>query len=402
MKPLILLLTMIIGAASWFSETGQAQDSYDPGIAEMISHVADSTMRQSIASLQGFVTRYTFEPTRDSVVRWVRERFLTAGLTDVVLDTLYSGFDLVNVVATVHGTSDSAGEIVVGAHYDSYSPIFSAAPGADDNASGASAVIEMARVLLTFGYTPVSTIRFIAFAAEEQGLWGSSAYAQKARNAGRNIRAMLNFDMIGYRSVAVGDTNVYLVWYLGAAAESLAALSTAVIRRYTSLNPVPYTASRERSDSYSFAVMGYPPVFWLGYDPYPFYHTPYDLLEYLDVAYAAEIARSALALVLTLDRATVHVPAVGETVPAGPCLYQNYPNPFNPITTINYQLPIQSHLTLKVYNLLGQEVATLANEEKSPGTYTLQWDASGVPSGVYFYRVQAGKFSAVQKMLLVR
>jgi hypothetical protein len=260
----------------------------------------------------------------------------------------------------------------------------------------------MARVLLTRGYTPVSTIRFIAFAAEEQGLWGSSAYAQKARNAGRNIRAMLNFDMIGYRSVAVGDPNVYLVWYLGAEAESLAALGTAVIRQYTSLNPVLYTASRERSDSYSFAVMGYPPVFWLGYDPYPFYHTPYDLLQYLDVAYAAEIARSALALVLTLDRATVDVPAVAETVPTVPCLYQNYPNPFNPVTNFKFSIANCQLTILKVYDVLGREVATLVDEVKQPGTYEVQWDASDVASGMYYFRLQAGSFVETRKLVLLR
>lgn len=89
-------------------------------------------------------------------------------------------------------------------------------------------------------------------------------------------------------------------------------------------------------------------------------------------------------------------------IPKSFALEQNYPNPFNPSTIISYQLPSQSHVTLKMYDVLGREVATLVNEVKSPGTYTVQWNATSVASGVYLYRLQAGQFSAVQKMLLVR
>lgn len=79
-----------------------------------------------------------------------------------------------------------------------------------------------------------------------------------------------------------------------------------------------------------------------------------------------------------------------------------YPNPFNPSTTIRYDLPGTFRATLKVYNLLGQEVATLVSEEKSMGSYEVQWDASKHSSGMYFYRLQAGKFLDVKKVLLMR
>jgi len=313
---------------------------------------------------------------------------------------LSSGSDLVNVVATIHGTSES--EIVVGAHYDSYSPNLGIAPGADDNASGVAAVIEIARVLSTIGYTSASTIRFISFTGEEQGLWGSSAYAQKAKDAGRHIRAMLNFDMIGYRDVAQGDMDVYLVWYLGAEAESLATLATTVIRRYTTLNPVLYTNSRARSDSWSFATSGYSAVFWLGNDAYPFYHTPYDLLQYLDVAYAAEIARSALALLLTLDKPTTDVHLVAKTVPTVARLDQNYPNPFNPGTTIKYELPKLAVVRLSVFDILGREVSVLVNERRDAGVHEVKFDGSKIASGVYFYRLRAGDFEQTRKLVVLR
>jgi len=83
-------------------------------------------------------------------------------------------------------------------------------------------------------------------------------------------------------------------------------------------------------------------------------------------------------------------------------LRQNYPNPFNPSTIINYQLPIGNWVTIKVYDVLGREVATLVNEVVQPGEYSVKWDASNNPGGVYYYRITTEDFTAVRKMVLVR
>jgi flagellar hook assembly protein FlgD len=83
-------------------------------------------------------------------------------------------------------------------------------------------------------------------------------------------------------------------------------------------------------------------------------------------------------------------------------LEQNYPNPFNPTTVIRYDLPVDAHVELKVYNMLGQEVATLVDETQSAGFKSVVWDASRMGSGVYYFMVTAGSFSAVRKMILVK
>mgnify|MGYP005841800707 FL=1 len=99
-------------------------------------------------------------------------------------------------------------------------------------------------------------------------------------------------------------------------------------------------------------------------------------------------------------------------------LYQNYPNPFNPTTTIGFSIPAQSviarspfidattkqsqHVTLKVYDILGREVATLVNEQKPAGNYEVKFDARGLSSGIYFYKLQAGNFVQMKKMILLR
>jgi flagellar hook assembly protein FlgD len=99
-------------------------------------------------------------------------------------------------------------------------------------------------------------------------------------------------------------------------------------------------------------------------------------------------------------------------VPAAPIPYrfaleQNYPNPYNATTTILYSCGQDGFVSLKVYNILGQEVATLVGEHKSAGSYTVSWDSQdryGNPlaSGIYFYRVIAGQFVASKKLVLIR
>jgi hypothetical protein len=88
-------------------------------------------------------------------------------------------------------------------------------------------------------------------------------------------------------------------------------------------------------------------------------------------------------------------------LPAKYSLAQNYPNPFNPTTQITYSVPIFSNVILNVYDILGRTVATLVNEKKSPGEYTVQWNAADVPSGVYFYRIVAGEFVLAKKMVVL-
>jgi hypothetical protein len=80
----------------------------------------------------------------------------------------------------------------------------------------------------------------------------------------------------------------------------------------------------------------------------------------------------------------------------------NYPNPFNPVTMINYQLPIACEVELSIYNLLGQKVVTLINERQKAGYHRIKWDASGFASGIYCYKIEAGEFQDVKKMILIR
>jgi hypothetical protein len=83
-------------------------------------------------------------------------------------------------------------------------------------------------------------------------------------------------------------------------------------------------------------------------------------------------------------------------------LEQNYHNPYNPTTKIKYQNPKLGFITLKVYDVLGNEISALVNEEKSIGTHTIEFNATRLPSGIYFYKLQAGSFVKTKKMVLMK
>jgi hypothetical protein len=92
------------------------------------------------------------------------------------------------------------------------------------------------------------------------------------------------------------------------------------------------------------------------------------------------------------------------TLPDKYSLSQNYPNPFNPNTNIKYQITnnLPRQVTVKIFDILGKEIATLVNEKQSPGTYEVNWDGSAYPSGVYFYKLTAGDFTETKKMILIK
>lgn len=568
-----------------FSKTHLPSFSFeqDDTITQIIANVSDSTIRNYIQSLQNFGTRYYSKPTHDTVVRWIKKQFQNSGIADVVLDSFsYNSTSQKNVVATIHGTLEPSAEIIVGGHLDSYSSNTNQAPGADDNASGTAAAIEMARVLQLINYQPRHTLRFIGFAAEEAGLIGSGVYAQKAHQQNRNIKVMMNYDMIGNRNQSQSDRDFYIVWYPGS--EAFSNLHAVIAETYTTLNPLLTTSYRSGSDSWSFYQQNYRAVFCIERDFSPYYHSPNDLIQYLDIPYTNEIIRAGLAMLLTLDQLppylnkvevrdrgngtslfvqwnastvldfsqykisvgttsgaydtsfsttntsftiqnlisgtqyfigvsivdltgsesiiveknatplviprapsgistevsvgnillkwnknsemdlrgynlyraqnpfspftilnsfpifdtlwsdssfisgtyyyfataldsseneSVHSDTVSATIvnvsatteeQLGCSLSQNYPNPFNPKTDFRFQIANFGFVTLKIYDVSGKVVATLVNKNVAAGTYSVTWDATEFPSGIYFYQLKTndGKQSLMKKLLLLK
>jgi hypothetical protein len=103
-----------------------------------------------------------------------------------------------------------------------------------------------------------------------------------------------------------------------------------------------------------------------------------------------------------LSEIAVSVSRTMNEVPRGFILGQNYPNPFNPATTIGFSLPRACFVKLEVFNVLGERIATLVSQEMLAGTHQIQWDAAGVGSGVYMYRLMSGSFAQAKQMVVLK
>jgi hypothetical protein len=133
-----------------------------------------------------------------------------------------------------------------------------------------------------------------------------------------------------------------------------------------------------------------------------------DRIGYRSDSTTVNITRSNLDSVnFYLTKLTTGVNPISNNIPDKYFLYQNYPNPFNPSTNIKYRVPSgsitnNSFTSLKVYNILGKEIAILVNEKQSPGTYEINFDASSLPSGIYFYKIITDSYSETKRMILIK
>jgi len=416
MKNLFLLVICVFVFGLSNGRT-QSQTSYravdDSLITSIVSHINSDSVEYVIQSLQDFQTRFLLAPNRFSVADWIENRFYEIGVTDVERDsfmchTTYSADTTtlqINIIATIPGTTRPDEVYIIGGHYDSFaygSPLTNA-PGADDNGSGSSAALEFARALIESGYQPEATIKVITFAAEELMLYGDAGcehYAQQAKEDSMNIQLMINCDMISYTTKTVEESNVRINYYSGSVV--MRDLAMDATQQFSLITPV-IGSLNQYSDSYPFYEQGFPAVYFEEDDFSPYYHTIDDIISNYNMDYCREVIKSAGATLLKCMLQNTPTDVEDDiNLPTLANLYQNYPNPFNPLTKINYSVPQTSNVVITVFDILGNEIETLVNEEKSIGTYEITWIAENLPSGVYFYRLQAGSFVQTKKMVLLR
>ena len=173
----------------------------DPLIQGMVDSVSGDSIDGYVQRLQDFGTRYCRYDSCQAAAEQIRDWFLSFGIDSVTFHD-FSTYYKDNVVAVIPGRRDPSKIVLIGGHYDSYSGNLNNAPGADDNASGTACVLECARILSKYDFD--YTLTFVAFCAEEIGLYGSEDYAHDARVRGDDIVAVVNIDMIGY--LASGDS----------------------------------------------------------------------------------------------------------------------------------------------------------------------------------------------------
>lgn len=226
-------------------------------------------------------TRHSYTPQMTQACAYALDAFTALGMEAYLDPFTYNGHALTNVVAIKPGTVDPSRIYVVGGHLDSTSPSpNTTAPGAEDNGSGAVAVIEAARLFASL-HTDY-TIYFICFSAEEQGLIGSSHFASEADQLNLDIRGVLIFDMIGYYDPA--DDDIWIEgFHNGTSSTWLMDLLAQNTTAHTDLAFYQYPGEGWGSDHEPFHAHGYPAVLSLEYewDSYPCYHRTCDTVDYL-------------------------------------------------------------------------------------------------------------------------
>jgi leucyl aminopeptidase len=205
-----------------------------------------------------------------------------------------------NVIATLEGNSYPDSVCIIGGHYDDNlrtGDPFSIIPGANDNASGVAATLEIARVMKKNNYSPQSTIEFIAFGSEELGLYGSSAYAADSRQNSKKIRMMLNNDMIAYQPGTIkSDWIVNILDYDNS--HILRTEAEQMCIRFTVLKYTNDNTYNKQSDSYSFFTYGYKALFFFSNYVDPNYHTLDDLAGNCNFDYCCEIVKVCCSLLV--------------------------------------------------------------------------------------------------------
>lgn len=286
----------------------------DSIIFDIIDNISIDSITSYIQQLQNFGSRFMLAPNRFEVSEWVADKFFSMGFTDVEYDTFYAytnwsefgfSFDTVttqrNVIATLPGTVYPERVYIFCGHYDSFnesSEIMNYAPGADDNASGTAAVLELARALMLSNFLPESTIKFIAFAAEElmySGDAGSEHFALEAFNEGMDIRMVSNHDMISYTSQSLENSYINIGYNPGS--KYLAWIGVNCIEKYTSINGI--FGGHVGADLQPFEEMGYRGLYFEETEFSPFYHTGNDVIENYSMEFCTEVIKASCATLIS-------------------------------------------------------------------------------------------------------
>jgi hypothetical protein len=280
-------------------------------IPDLLAQVSVDRLRTDILALQNFRTRYASTAQCEAAGDFILQRFQQLGLSAEADPFTFEGnYSSRNLVAVIPGKVAPKRIVLACAHYDSTSNNPKVlAPGADDNASGTAAVLELARILAD-GKFDLSIV-LLCVSAEEWGLYGSAHYARQARLDGAEIIAVVDLDMVGYP----GSQQRVLDVIGNRQSEWLADRFIASAQPYVALRLAKVIdPSMTGSDHSSFWDQGYAALCGNEHSSNPFYHLTSDTLETLDLAFAAEAVQASLAAVAEL---AVPASASAAAAPAG-------------------------------------------------------------------------------------
>ena len=309
----IIFLLLLTGLTLFITNCRKDEESdkqrKEATINKLNDEINADTLKSIVTWMQGIATRFALSNNHKAVAQSIKNRFKMIGYPDSRIDSFminktfqnisYQQWQY-NVVATLKGISYPDSVCIIGGHYDDNLKTgdpFSIVPGANDNASGVAAALEIARVMKKNNYSPSNTIEFIAFGSEEIGLFGSSNYATESMQKSKKIKFMLNNDMIAYQpSADQSGWTVNIIDYDNS--HRLTSAAEDMCQRFTVLDYINDNTYYKQSDSYPFFINGYKALFFASSSVDPNYHTLYDLVENCNFEYCREIVKISCALLV--------------------------------------------------------------------------------------------------------
>lgn len=273
------------------------------------SEINSDSLRSYVTMLQGAGTRFALADNHRNIALRIRRKLIGMGYTTCRLDSFiivktYKNVNYhqwqYNVTATLNGTIYPDSLCVIGGHYDnilSSGDPFSVGAGANDNASGVAATLEIARVMKKNKFSPVNTIVFVAFGSEELGLFGSYAFSDSLKQNSGKLKLMLNNDMIAYE-----PSKLKTEWVVNIAdydnSHNLRADAELLCTKYTDLRFTTVNTYNKQTDSYPFFVSGFKALYFASVHIDPNYHTLNDVASNCNFDYCIEIVRLCCAILV--------------------------------------------------------------------------------------------------------
>ena len=309
----VTTLTLMLGIAFAITTCTKDEDPdavrKDSLTRKMVQEISSDTLESYIGWLEGMGTRFALADNHRDVAIAILNKFKSIGYTNSRLDSftidrMYENIRYqqwqYNIIARLNGTVFPDSVCIMGAHYDDNLKTgdpFLIVPGANDNASGVAATLELARVFRKNNFSPRNTIEFIAFGAEELGLYGSKAYAEQGHSDSKKIKMMLNNDMIAYEpGTNSSEWNVIIKDYDNS--HELRKEAEKMCSRYTTLSYINDNEYNQQSDSYPFFTMGYKALFFFSDILDPGYHSLSDRSVNCNFGYCREIVKVSCALLV--------------------------------------------------------------------------------------------------------
>jgi hypothetical protein len=310
LSPLIVINVIILCFLLFSCKKDESEKENRESFIKLLnSDISADSLESYVTWLENMGTRFCLAENHRSVAVNIKNKFASFGISNSRLDSFlitktyrditYQQYQY-NVLATIFGSINPDSVSIVGAHYDNILKTgdpFSVVYGANDNASGIAAALELARVMKKNNYTPSNTIEFVAFGAEELGLFGSIYYAGQANLHEKKIKMMLNNDMIAYQT---GDDPAGWIVNIMDYENSydLRKKAEAICSKYTQMSFTTDNTFNKQSDSYPFFKNGYKSVFFFATTLDPNYHTLNDVAANCNFGFCREITKISCALLV--------------------------------------------------------------------------------------------------------